>query len=295
MQMQPLPLPIVNDIVNLVNAFNKTDALVIQIDPIHGRQHILPNPTRLSRLTTSVIEIALLLKKQMIAQQVLNEIVTILDNTHDVPDELREATRLIREFATRLPEVDGMVEQTIQWWWDNNRVDPIAQAFYNKACDIANQLSDLSTQTRLHYFTKVIDTLHRENPELDIPMYDFITGYTQHTLLHQCVTEHMLPEVLAQLELRNGPVNDYVSLLVECKHNKCVSNLDIFEWADKKNRYLWLTVVNGEYNRKREPLLTTIKKQIYTLYSIKLKHHKSALLDLLSQMEEEELQEYLHR
>uniref|UniRef100_A0A6C0I3P7 Uncharacterized protein n=1 Tax=viral metagenome TaxID=1070528 RepID=A0A6C0I3P7_9ZZZZ len=298
--MQLLPYSLVNDIVALANTFNKRDAWVIQIDPVLGGQRIEPNPIRLTKLTDSVKEMALLLKKQMVARRLLNEVDAVLSYTgflyYEVPELVlkREARRLIHEFATNDPDVDQLVQQSAYCWWDSTIVDPIAEDFYKQAYDIAEQISDLSEQTRIQYFTKIIEDLHRENPELDIPMYDLITGYTQHDQLHQCVTQNMFPTTVEQLEQRNGPINDFISLLVECSHDKCVSNLDLFEWANrsKESRYRWLTVVNGEYKNKRDPHRALLREQILKLYPRSVNND---LFEMLHQMEKRELDYFVSR
>jgi len=245
-----LPSVLASEIVGLMNASFSQGPVVVQINPETGKQMTESNPVLVSRLTNSVRSAAMLLKQHRrffkLAFRELND----LDADYD--DEYVEA---IQELARADPDVDYLVQEAALKYFGVHEDDddsPINKAFYPVAFDIANQLSALSMNMRRQYLAKVIDTVHKENPELDLAMYEFIAYYTKDYPLVQLVFPNIPAWAIAEQEADAAhPTFQFAYQPIEAFNRD--DHLNVFRWANRneKNRVRWLSVVSGEQWEKR--------------------------------------------
>jgi hypothetical protein len=246
-----LPMQFVSEIVGLANAFNKKDAVVVQIHPETGLQEIALNQVLVGRLTESVRSAATLLKQH---RRFFNLAFRALNNLDaDDDDEFVDA---IQELARADPDVDDLVQEAALKYFGVHEDDddaPIAKAFYPVAFDIANQLSTLSMKMRRQYLAKVIETVHAENPELDLGMYEFIAYYTKDYPLVQLVFPNIPAWAIAEQEAdAQHPTFQFAYQPIEAFNRE--DDLNVFKWANRneKNRVRWLSVVSGRAMGEKE-------------------------------------------
>jgi len=245
-----LPSVLASEIIGLMNASFSKVPVVVQINPETGKQVAESNPVLVARLTESVRNAAKLLKQHRrffkLAFRELND----LD-----PEEDEEFVDAIEALAVADPDVDELVQEAALKYFGVHEDDddgPISKAFYPVVFDIANQLSALSLKMRRQYLTKVIETIHKENPELDLGMYEFITYYTQDYPLVQLVFPNIPAWAIAEQEADAAyPTFQFAYQPIEAVDRE--DSLNVFKWANRneKNRKRWLSVVSGEQWEKR--------------------------------------------
>lgn len=252
--MSLLPTQLISSIVDLSNRSNEKPAVVVSIDPETGKQSIEPNPVRLDLLKETVKESAKLLKKHRrlftLHEQINEKIETEEDLDEDEyiddPDYFKE---IIAELAEADPEIDSDIIQGAYNYYgvdgaDFGDNDPISDAFYKNAFDIATMLSNLSPDMRVRYMGEVIDTIHVENPELDLSMHTFIRFYARTAVLFKKVDENLVaparPEDLAEY---NTNLLYYEPIIAFDR----MDSLNVLSWAkrNEEGRRSWLAKVSG--------------------------------------------------
>jgi hypothetical protein len=245
-----LPSVLASEIVGLMNASFSKVPVVVQINPETGKQVAESNPVLVARLTESVRNAAKLLKQHRrffkLAFRELNDF---------EPEYEEEFVEAIEELAAADPDVDELVQEAALKYFGVHEDDddgPISKAFYPVAFDIANQLSALSLKMRRQYLTQVIETIHKENPELDLAMYEFIAYYTQDYPLVQLVFPNIPAWAIAEQEADAAfPTFQFAYQPIEAvdRHD----SLNVFKWANRneKNRKRWFSVVSGQQWEKR--------------------------------------------
>jgi len=252
--MSLLPTQLISSIVDLSNRSNEKPAVVVSINPETGKQSIDPNPVRMDLLKGTVKDCATLLKKhrrlftlhEQINEKIDTEEDLDVDDFIDDPDYFKEA---IAEFAKADTDIDADVIQCAYNYYGVDGADfcdgdPITSKFYANAFEIANMLSALSPETRVRYLAKVIETIHLENPELDLSMHTFIRFYVRTTHLFEQVDTNLAadarPEDLAQY---NTNLLYYEPIIAFDRED----SLCIFKWANRneEDRRSWLAKVSG--------------------------------------------------
>ena len=265
-QYTVLPTHLVSEIVDMSNATNCKDPVVVQIHPETGSQVAEPNSALVACLTESVRSAAKLLKQHRrffkLAHRELND----LDPEYE--DEIEDA---IDELAEEDPDVDELVQEAAYCYFgiddDDCSVCPIAQPFYLVAFDIANQLSSLTLKMRRKYLTMVIETIHAENPDLDLAMYEFIAYYTKDYPLVQKVFPNIPAWAIAEQEADAAhPTFQFAYEQISAFSRK--DSLDVFKWANRneEERKRWLSVVNGEEWKKKSAQKKLIVDGLLELY-----------------------------
>ena len=245
-----LPSVLASEIVGLMNASFNRAPVIVQINPETCKQVAESNPVLVTRLTESVRAAAKLLKQY---RRFFKLAFRELDDFE--PEDEEYIVEAIEEIAKADPDVDELVQEAALKYFDvhNDEDDhPIDDAFYTVAFDIANQLSALSLKMRRQYLTKVIETVHNENPELDFGMYEFITYYTQDYPLVQLVGPNIPAWVIAEQEADAAfPTFRFAYQQIEAFDRG--DSLNVFKWANRseKNRKRWLSVVNGKQMLER--------------------------------------------
>ena len=245
-----LPTVLVSKIVGLMHASFNKDLLIVKINPETGKQVAVSNPVHVARLTKSVRAAAKLLKQQ---RRYFKLVHRELNDLH--PEDEAEVVDAIEELARADPDIDELVQEAALKHFgahDDKDDVPISKAFYPVAFDVANQLSALSLKMRRRYLTKVIKTVHKENPELDLAMYEFIAYYTQDYPLVQLVFPNIPAWAIAEQEADAAyPTFQFAYEPIEAVDRD--DSLNVFKWANRseKNRKRWLSVVSGEQWEKR--------------------------------------------
>ena len=246
-----LPTHLVSEIIGLTNTSYSKVPIVVQINPETGEQSAESNPVLVARLTESVRAAAKLLKQhRRFFKLVFRELE--LDNVD--PDDEEEIAAAIHAIAATDPDVDEVVKRDVYVYFAIGDVDgySISQTFYPVAFDIANQLSALSLKMRRQYLAKVIETVHKENPELDLAMYEFIAYYTQDYPLVQLVFPNIPAWAIAEQEADAAfPTFQFAYELIIAFDRG--DSLNVFKWANRseKNRKRWLSVVSGKQALER--------------------------------------------
>lgn len=248
-QYTVLPTHLVSEIVDMSNATNGKDPVVVQIHPETGSQVAEPNSTLVACLTESVRSAAKLLKQHRRLYKLTHRELLYTEDEDDIDE-------MIDELAEEDPDIDELVKQAAYCYYGINDADcsicPISQPFYLVAFDIANQLSSLTLKMRRQYLTKVIKTIHVENPDLDLAMYDFIAYYTKDYPLVQKVFPNIPAWAIAEQEAdAANPTFHFAYEQISAFSRN--DSLDVFKWANRneEERKRWLSVVNGEEWEKK--------------------------------------------
>jgi hypothetical protein len=270
MSVPQLPFHLVSLIVGLANdSFNEKDAVVVQIDADTGHQLAESNPLLVARLTDSVIAATKVLRQHRrffkLAFRELSEFEGEEDG-EDGEEDAEEMIVAIEAIAAADPSLDEVIIKAAHGFFALRydaefSCEIFDKAFYTAAFDIANQLSALSLRMRRQYLTKVIETIHKENPELDLAMHDFITYYTQDYPLINLVSTNLPAWAIVELD---ADKEDYEPI----EAHDSDDSLNIFKWANRceKNRKKWLSVVNGQQWEKRNAPIRSLFFELRELY-----------------------------
>jgi len=265
-QCKILPTHLVSEIVGMANAANGKDPVVVQIHPDTGKQVTEPNSALVARLTESVRGAAKLLKQYRRFFKLAHRELSDLD-----PEDEDEIVEAIEELAEEDPDIDEVVKEAAYCYFGIDEADccvcPISQAFYRVAFDIANQLSSLTLKMRREYLTMVIETIHEENPDLDLAMYEFIAYYTKDYPLVQKVFPNIPAWAIAEQEADAAhPTFQFAYEQISAFSRN--DSLDVFKWANRseEERKRWLSVVNGEEWKKKSAQKKSIVDGLLELY-----------------------------
>lgn len=161
---------------------NTEDPIIVQIHPETGGQSLELNPVLVARLTDSVRDTA-----KLIAKRHLSDTFERSEASYDNPDLLRSE---VYRWGTTTPGFDDMILEHILCDYQCGVYDPLTKLFWEKAFDVAERLSNLSDKMRYQYLTKVMDTLHIENPELDRAMRNLFNCYFYDETLYGLAAQH---------------------------------------------------------------------------------------------------------
>jgi hypothetical protein len=229
-----LPSHLVSLIVGLANdSFNEKDVVVVQINPETGSQSVELNPVLVASLTDSVRDAV-----KIVAKQRLSDTFERSDASYYNPYLLRSE---VYRWGRTTPGFDDMVLEHILCDYQCGVYDPLTKLFWEKAFDVTERLSNLSTKMRRQYLTKVMDTIHIENPELDRAMRNFINGYFYDETLDRLAAQQYQFDPEDEDDLDS--IFDGLTYLPAEEPDIC-----IFKWANrsKEGRQRFFQAVSGK-------------------------------------------------
>jgi hypothetical protein len=237
-----LPCHLVSEIVGLANGTNKTDPLVIEIHPETGAQVVELNPQILAPLKKSVKEAVELLKKH---HQVFELTQEIDEDDFEFDEEIETA---IKEYSKNVQPLDKITIRSayahygIKGFDDLN--EPISKAFYKKALEIAKQLKPpLSRTLRVQYLDRVLTQILLENSDLSFAIQVFVWNYAY--------SDSLVKDFISPLNCKRFDSDEYGYEPILDYHGT-TSNLDVLEWAYRKNQRYWLKFVTGKIENEAE-------------------------------------------